>query len=91
MEAVGAFLGTWPIWDCRSSCVLLRVGWLVSLPGRNHGRDDVAMTIQVADCLSDIQALTELQRSSLALVNIVRELCEDEAGNFATWSDMRIP
>jgi len=57
----------------------------------DHERDDVAMTIQVAGCLSDIQALTELYRSSLALVNNVRELCEDEAGNFASWRDIRIP
>lgn len=53
-----------------------------------EGRDDLAMTIEAKDCESDVHALVELYKMSLSLFNHARELCENQAGNFADWKDL---
>jgi hypothetical protein len=58
---------------------------------RDHGTDDLAMTIEVRDCQSDVHALMELYRMSQSLLNHVRGLCENRAGNFADWRSLRMP
>jgi hypothetical protein len=71
----------------------LRVGGLyfaavVSSLHRDEGRDDLAITIEAKDCKSDVDALVELYKVSLSLLNHARELCENQAGNFADWKDL---
>jgi hypothetical protein len=46
------------------------------------------MTIEAKDCESDVHALVELYKVSLSLLNHARELCENQAGNFADWKDL---
>jgi hypothetical protein len=61
---------------------------MVSSLHRVEGRDDLAMTIEAKDCESDVHALVGLYKMSLSLLNHARELCENQAGNFADWKDL---
>jgi hypothetical protein len=45
----------------------------------------------IIECQSGVEALVELYKASLSLLNHMRELCENQAGNFADWRELEMP